>query len=181
MIAKYLIFAAIEIAILFWIIGAIKNKIRHDIAMAVGYFLFISLCFENFGNLFSFQYWELCNITTLKIIGFILLGISIIIALTTFFTMKSLGKPEKGWENTTQLIEKGIFSLVRHPIYFAAFLASTGVFLIKVSLFSVIIVCISDTCFFLAAFYEDKWNKEKFGEDYEKYKKKTKLFIPFIY
>ena len=41
MIAKYIIFAAIEIAILFWIIGAMKNKMRHDIAMDVGYFLFI--------------------------------------------------------------------------------------------------------------------------------------------
>lgn len=181
MIVKYIIFAAVEIGILFWVIGALRNKMRHEIAMSVGYFLFISLCFENFGNLLPFQYWELSDIITLKIIGFLLLGISIIIALTAFLTIKFLGKSKKGWESTTQLIEKGIFSLVRHPIYFAAFLASTGAFLIKVSVFSIIIACISDICFFLAAFYEDKWDEEKFGEDYKKYKKRTKLFIPFIY
>ena len=181
MIIKYVIFAAIEIAILIWVIGAIRSKILHEIAMSIGYFLFIIICFENFGNLFSFNYWNLGYIIALKIIGFLLFGMSIIIALTAFITMKTLGKPKKGWEDTTQLIEKGIFSLIRHPIYFAAFLASTGILLIKFSIFSIIIACISNICFFLAAVHEDKWDEEKFGNNYKEYIKKTKLFIPFIY
>lgn len=179
---KYIIFAAVEICIIiFWMAGAIRSKVRHEITMSIGYFLFIALCFENFGSLLPFQYWEVGSILALKIIGFALLGISVVIALTAFLTMKILGRPKKGWEDTTQLIESGIFSLVRHPIYFAAFLASTGVFFIKISILSIILVCVSDILFFLAAFYEDKLDEEKFGEAYKEYKNKTKLFIPFIY
>jgi hypothetical protein len=47
--AKYLIFSGIEIGVLLWIISAIKSKMRHEITMSVGYFMFIVLCFENFG------------------------------------------------------------------------------------------------------------------------------------
>jgi protein-S-isoprenylcysteine O-methyltransferase Ste14 len=178
---KYIIFAAVEIGVLVWVIEAIRSRVRHEITMSIGYFLFMALCFENFASLLPFQYWKLGSILSLRIIGFVLLGIGIVIALTAFFTMKILGKPKKGWEDTTQLIETGIFSLTRHPIYFAAFLGSTGVFLIKISIFSIILVCVSDVLFFLAAFYEDKWNEEKFGKAYKEYQKKTKLFIPFIY
>lgn len=177
----YIIFIGIELGVLAWIIGALKTKVRHEITMSIGYFLFIILCFENFAGLLHLQFWQSQDIFILKIIGFVLLGISIVIAATAMLTMKILGKPEKGWESTTQLIEKGIFALIRHPIYFAAFLASAGVFLIKVSLFSIIIACVTNISFVLSTIYEDKWDEEKFGEDYRKYKERTKLFVPFVW
>jgi protein-S-isoprenylcysteine O-methyltransferase Ste14 len=115
------------------------------------------------------------------VLGFTILGISVVLALTVFFTMIRLGKPKRGWEETTQLIEKGAFALVRHPLYSSGFIASTGVFLTKISIFSTFITCVSGILFFLSAFYEDKWDEDKFGEPYRRYQENTKLFIPFLY
>jgi protein-S-isoprenylcysteine O-methyltransferase Ste14 len=179
--ARYLIFSGIEIGVLIWIIRAIKSKVRHEITMSVGYFIFIILCFENFGHISGFPYQWVVSVFWLKVLGFAILGISVVLALTVFFTMIRLGKPKQGWEETTQLIDKGAFSLVRHPLYSSAFIASTGIFLTKISIFSAVIACISNILFFLSAFYEDKWDEEKFGDPYRRYQENTKLFIPFLY
>jgi len=170
---KYIIFAAVEIGVLVWVIEAIRSKVRHEITMSIGYFLFMALCFENFGTLLPFQYWKVDSVIALKIIGFVLLGVGIVMALTTFFTMKSLGKPKKGWEDTTQLIETGVFSLVRHPMYLASGLLVFGSVLISQHWLTLLLGVPLLVGFPIIVLRADKDLIEKFGDDYKRYMQKV--------
>jgi protein-S-isoprenylcysteine O-methyltransferase Ste14 len=177
----YVIFVLVEIPILVWFVGAVRKSEWHEIAMSVGAFLYVFLCFENFGKLLLFDYWKLADVPWLTIPGNILLVSGGVLFLTTFFTMRRLGKPSDAWENTTQLIETGVFGVIRHPIYFSAFLVMVGLLLMWFSTISLIVTFVACICFFLAAWFEDRWNEEKFGETYRHYQEHTRLFFPFIF
>lgn len=181
LLLKYILFFVIELGIIiFWLIPVIKIKEKHEIMMATGALLFIFLYFESFGKLLGINYWAYES-TLFGYIGIVVLLLAALIFIISSTTMRMLGKPKKGWEHTTQLIEKGIFSIIRHPIYFSSLLALLGVFMMKISIISIIILPIGTVCFFLSAKYEDQWNREKFGEIYDAYRQRTRMFIPFIY
>jgi protein-S-isoprenylcysteine O-methyltransferase Ste14 len=180
-IVMYLIYGVCILYIIYWLVGSIKRKEKHEIVMAVGAWLFISLCFESFGSLSRLEYWQIESPSYLKIIAMVFLVSAGLIFLISSQTMRRKGNPEKGWEHTTELVETGIFGLVRHPIYLSSLFAIVGVCLHKISLVSIVVTPIGGVLFFLAAWYEDAYNEKKFGDVYREYRKKTKLFVPFIY
>jgi len=178
---KYVAYTLCTLCIIWWLVGAIRWKETHEFTMALGAWLFFTLCFESFGNIFGLTYWKVEPTTATNVLGFILLGLSGLIFLVASQTMRRKGKPEKGWEQTTELVEIGIFSVIRHPIYFSSLLVILGIFFLKISLFSVLVTPVACLLFFLSAWYEDRWNEEKFVPKYREYRKRTRLFIPFIY
>jgi protein-S-isoprenylcysteine O-methyltransferase Ste14 len=167
--------------IVWWLAGAVRRKEKHEVTTAVGTWLFITLCFESFGNLAGLVYWFVEPSVLTNLAGIVSLVGSGLIFLVASQTMRLRGKPEKGWEQTTQLVETGIFSMIRHPIYLSSLLAMLGVFLLKISLISVIATPIGGMLFFLSARFEDEYDEKKFGQKYIEYRKKTKWFIPYIY
>lgn len=79
------------------------------------------------------------------------------------------------------LVITGVYSVIRHPIYLFYTIETVGYYVIKqnyVSIAAVVVVI-------LTAFYrmesEEKYLCQKFGDQYESYRKKTKRFIPFVY
>lgn len=79
------------------------------------------------------------------------------------------------------LVVTGIYSIIRHPIYLFYMIEMLGFFVIKqnyISLAAVIVVA-------LASFYrmkaEEKFLFQKFGNQFEAYREKTKRFIPFVF
>lgn len=178
---KYIVYAPLSVFCLVWFFSAIKKSEKHEMTMSLGALTVITLCFDTFWDLIPLNVWTLNDIPPLKIIGLSILSISGVTAALTVATMIILGKPKKGWEETTQLIEWGTFSLIRHPLYFAAFLAALGIFLVDINLISIVALIICTPLFFLSAYFEDQWNLDKFGEAYRRYQVKTKMFFPFIY
>jgi len=178
---KYGAYSVCTLYIVWWLKGAIRRRETHEVTMALGAWLFITLCFESFGRISSLSYWTVEPTTATNVLGFVFLGVSGLIFLITSHTMRRKGKPKKGWEQTTELIEIGIFSVVRHPIYFASLLAILGVLLLKISLFSIVVTPAAGVLFFLSAWYEDRYDERKFGPKYRQYRKRTHLFIPFVY
>jgi protein-S-isoprenylcysteine O-methyltransferase Ste14 len=83
-------------------------------------------------------------------------------------------------ENKEELINKGIFSHVRHPLYLGVLLIYLSLFFLSISLMSlglwVIIFLIYNR---LAAFEEDELEKI-YKEDYIEYKKRARRWIPRI-
>lgn len=178
---KYAVYTVCTIYIVWWMVGAVRRKEKHEFAMALGAWLFITLCFESFSQFSGLEYWTVAPTTATNVLGFVFLGVSGLIFLVTVQTMRRLGKPEKGWEETTTLVETGIFSVVRHPIYFSSLLAVLGVFLLKIFLVSVVVTPAAGVLFFLSARWEDTYNERKFGPAYAEYRKRTRLFVPFLY
>jgi protein-S-isoprenylcysteine O-methyltransferase Ste14 len=76
-----------------------------------------------------------------------------------------------------QVIQKGVFSISRHPIYLSALLLYLGFFLTTFSLMSLALLF----CIFIfyrhIVMFEERLLEKKFGQDYEEYKRDTPRWL----
>jgi len=77
-----------------------------------------------------------------------------------------------------QVITTGVFSIVRHPIYFGSILLYLGFILLSLSLLSVLIWFIIIIFYYMISRYEEKLLTQRFGSTYEEYKKKVPMLFP---
>jgi len=115
-----------------------------------------------------------------QIISWVLLILSAYFGLAGYLLLKRKGKSTINFENTTILVKSGVFSLIRHPLYFSLFLLGTGVMMKDPDLPALILGMINLVAVYLTAMTEEKEMVEKFGEPYKEYMKETKMFIPFL-
>jgi protein-S-isoprenylcysteine O-methyltransferase len=80
-----------------------------------------------------------------------------------------------------KLITSGPYSVVRHPMYFANILMYIGCLIIIRSyiLFGLFLILIAILSYRIKI--EEKELFNKFGKEYEEYKKKVALIIPYIF
>ena len=76
------------------------------------------------------------------------------------------------------VIEHGVFSRVRHPLYLAAILLYLGLLLLSFSIMATVIWIIIILFYNYIAIYEEKILIAKFGNDYIDYMKKAPRWIP---
>lgn len=81
----------------------------------------------------------------------------------------------------TELIDTGVFRVIRHPIYAGAILFYLGAILITLSLVSAVFWLVIVAAYTLIARYEERILTEAFGEKYISYKRKSGMFFPKIF
>jgi len=116
-----------------------------------------------------------------QIISWIFLAGSLFLAIHGFTLIKTEGNPTGDFEDTTRLITRGAYRFIRHPLYSSLLLFGLGAFLKGPSLLGVGLMGALFTGVILTARIEEKYNLERFGEEYQHYRDKTKCFIPYIY
>jgi protein-S-isoprenylcysteine O-methyltransferase Ste14 len=80
------------------------------------------------------------------------------------------------------IVQTGLYGYVRHPSYTGSLLSFTGFALSLNNWISLAVIVIPVLATFLnRIFLEEKMLQQKFGTEYEEYKKKTKRLIPMIY
>jgi protein-S-isoprenylcysteine O-methyltransferase Ste14 len=81
-----------------------------------------------------------------------------------------------------QLVERGPYRLIRHPMYTALVLSSVGMGLMAQSWAAVFVIVVADS---VAVWYririEEKALIAEFGEQYRSYSKRVKRLIPFVF
>ncbi len=80
-----------------------------------------------------------------------------------------------------RLVTHGIYSLVRHPIYFGVITICFGVPMYAASLYGFITMSVLIPLFLVRIRLEEALLMEEFGDAYRTYVKETKKLIPFIY
>ena len=114
------------------------------------------------------------------ICGGILLSIGTSTALAGTIALGRNITPFPKPSEKTQLVQSGIFSLIRHPIYTGVMFASLGWALVWQS-WPALLMALGLMPFFDAkARREEKWLRQKFS-DYDEYESCVKRFIPRIY
>lgn len=84
-----------------------------------------------------------------------------------------------GTERTrSEVIQTGVFRIVRHPIYLGAILFYIGATISTLSIVSAIILIVIIAFYFLISRYEEQILIEEFGDEYLKYKKKVGMLFP---
>jgi len=77
-----------------------------------------------------------------------------------------------------EIINTGVFRIVRHPIYLGAILFYLGATLITMSIASAAFWLIIIGVYIIICRYEERILTEAFGNDYLEYKKKTGMLFP---
>jgi len=134
-------------------------------------------------------YWFANPLSVKQIISWILLFYSVYLVIAGAILLKKVGNPTSvrkeeslyAFENTTILVETGIFSFIRHPLYSSLLFLTWGILLKNVTIDLLIIALISSILLYITAIRDEKECIVYFGEKYILYMKRSKMFIPFIF
>ena len=97
-------------------------------------------------------------------------------ALTLGRNLTPFPKPS----NETQLVQHGIYGLIRHPLYTAVFCAAAGWSLVWQSWPALVASLALGVFFDAKARHEERWLRQQFP-DYADYERRVRRFIPWIY
>lgn len=116
-----------------------------------------------------------------QIVGVVIVILGTVISLWSRYTLAA------NWANgyeyqikeDQELVTRGVYSVIRHPIYLGLILVAIGIELVAQSY-----LWISYLAFFIAFYFqgrrEEKILLNHFGDKYKEYMKHTKMLIPFI-
>lgn len=117
----------------------------------------------------------------LHIISWILLIVSLLMAIHGFRLLRLIGCPRDSIEDTSELVVEGAYRFIRHPLYASLLVFAGGVFFKDVSLIAGLLFVWVGIFLTATARVEEQQNLERFGAIYADYMKTTKMFIPLIF
>ncbi len=174
MINIFLLAAGTAGIIIFSWFLSIKHKRYHGIARF--------FAFESIFILFLMNYrsWFLDPFSPVHILSWLLLLLSIYPVTAGFILLKKVGKPDSNFENTSVLVQSGIYAYIRHPLYLSVLLLGTGIMLKDISPVQLLLGTINIIALIFTTLIEEKEMVMKFGDEYRTYMKNTKMFIPWL-
>ena len=78
------------------------------------------------------------------------------------------------------VIRKGVFKVVRHPIYLSEILLYLGLLMLSMSLAAAAVWIVAIGFFHYISRYEEKLLLARFGEEYAKYMREVPMWIPWF-
>ena len=138
---------------------------------------------------FNYPYWFTDPFSFAQIISWVFLILSAYLVLAGVFMLKSGGKSSKTredknlykFEQTTELVESGIYRYIRHPMYASLLFLTWGICLKNVTTALLTAALLSSIMLYITARLDEKECIQFFGEKYRRYMKKTTRFIPFLF
>jgi protein-S-isoprenylcysteine O-methyltransferase Ste14 len=136
----------------------------------------------------SFKYWFDNPFVIRQLLSWLFLFISTYLLISGVLLLKKIGKPNKErdkeglyqFEQTSRLVDTGIFKYIRHPLYASLLFLTWGIFLKNITVETLIVSCLSSVFLFLTAKADEKECVQYFGKQYIDYIRRTKRFVPFI-
>ncbi|MGY5877057.1 MAG: isoprenylcysteine carboxylmethyltransferase family protein [Candidatus Thorarchaeota archaeon] len=122
-----------------------------------------------------FFYYNAYALDIVMYSGWILLVVGFIIMSLPKYVLKERGGiPEgKSWVHTTTVVDKGIYGVVRHPIYVGWALTALALMLISQHWITVLLGALPFIVIVNYILVEDRNNVEKFGEPYVQYSERV--------
>ena len=111
------------------------------------------------------------GIKELRYAGWIIFAVGLVLIFLPMFVFRSKGKVNKGkdWTKTTVLVDTGIYSVVRHPLYLGWLLMYVAIIFWSQHWLTIIVGVLGMTCVYLISRQEDQRLVEKFDDDYKRY------------
>lgn len=111
------------------------------------------------------------------ILGILFIIIGVILWLSAVLVTQIDNKIKEG-----KLITTGIYSIVRNPIYSAFLFVFTGIIFLVNNIYLLVLPIISWIyLIILLKLTEEKWLKDKFTDEYDRYSKNVNRVIPNIF
>lgn len=116
-----------------------------------------------------------------QIPSWILLLLSLFLAIHGFRLLRMVGRPVGSIENTQVLVQQGAYRFIRHPLYASLLGLAWGATLKYPAPAALALAGIATAALVLTARAEELECLEKFGDEYGAYMRRTRRFIPFLY
>ena len=178
-----LIFLSLSIPVIYISRKYLRNRKTH------GFYRF--LAWECILTLFAINYrfWFADPFSVCQIISWILLIASFYPLIAGAILLNRTGKQKKSeredilyeFEKTTKLVDSGIFSYIRHPLYLSLILVTWGIFFKNINLYLLPVSILSTVFLYITARFDEKECIAYFGHKYKDYIKRTSMFIPYIF
>ena len=142
--------------------------------ISIGYYLSFLVGSTKIGRIY---HWD-----AFFVIGAIMITIGLIIRISAILTLKKQFTYTVTKLVDHELIETGMYKLIRHPAYLGQLIIFTGLAVTLSNWLSIIIMLVSVLSGYLYRInIEEKFMAEQIGQNYINYKKRTKRLIPGIY
>lgn len=105
---------------------------------------------------------------------------SLLFIAGAYLIIKSHGVLFGKEKKETSLIQEGVFSMVRHPMYFGSILLFLSFVVLSYSVLSFLVWLVICFFYYFISKYEEQLLIMQFGDAYREYRKKVPMFIPFL-
>jgi protein-S-isoprenylcysteine O-methyltransferase Ste14 len=144
------------------------------ITISIGYWLSFIMAATKMGRIY---HWN-----TLFVIGLILAIIGLIIRVTSILTLKQQFTYTVTKIEDHELIESGLYRIIRHPGYLGQLIIFLGISTSLSNWLSILLMMVPVLLGYLnRIIVEEKFMIEQMGQKYIDYQKRTKRLIPLIY
>jgi protein-S-isoprenylcysteine O-methyltransferase Ste14 len=172
---EIILFVAFSGGIVFVSWPSLRNWRSHGFYRFFAFEVILGLILLNVGHWFTDPF------AVHQIASWLLLSLSLFLAVHGFYLLAVAGKPKGHIEQTTTLVKVGAYKYIRHPLYSSLLLLAWGVFLKDSSLLGGVVALVASAGLVATARVEEAENLQRFGEDYAAYMKTTKMFLPFLF
>ncbi len=125
--------------------------------------------------------WAVREFGTFQIIGTFVLLLGVVLRIISILTLGKYFAGDILVNSERKLVKSGIYRWVRHPSYTGEIIAFLGLAIVFEHIPSSLFIFIFPSLAFIyRAIVEEKFLELEFGQEYIEYKKKTKMFIPFL-
>jgi protein-S-isoprenylcysteine O-methyltransferase Ste14 len=131
-------------------------------------------------TLLNWRFWFIDVFSWSQLTSWILLFGSIPLAVEGFRLLRVVGTPQGQFENTTKLVTLGVYRYIRHPLYGSLILLGCGVFFKNMTTLGCALAMVNLGALFATAKTEEDEMVKTFGIEYELYRRRTKMFIPYF-
>lgn len=183
-LVKLAVFLLLSVVIVYISRASIRKPRSH------GFYRFFA--WECIAALFSFNMdaWFRDPFSWRQLISWLLLITSLLPLAFGIHGLTAKGKPAKqreaepqllAFEKTTTLVTTGIYHYIRHPLYSSLLFLAWGIFF-KIPHWSGVLLVLAATFSLIATARADEAECIRFfGDSYQEYMKRTKMFVPFIF
>lgn len=103
--------------------------------------------------------------------GWAVLAAGLALIFSSMFFLRTRGQPEEGrdFTQTTQLVQSGLYAVVRHPLYLGWLLMYLAAMFLSQHWVVAVLALLGVACMVLIVRQEDRLLAERFGDAYESY------------
>ena len=180
---KWIAFTVLSVPVIYFSWRTLFNVKSHGFYRFFSWECIIWLLVSNY------SFWFDNPLSVNQIFSWIFLSVSLYLIIAGVILIKKVGKPgnnraEKNlynFENTTELVDNGIFYYIRHPLYSSLLFLTWGIFFKKTTEILLLVSTLSSLFLYLTARFDENECIRYFGHKYERYMKRSKMFIPFVF
>lgn len=125
-----------------------------------------------------------------QLVSWLALFSSLLILFAGIYQLRHAGQADSSqraddelfaFEQTTQVVDSGIYRWIRHPLYCSLLLLTWGIALKQLMPLTLVIALFSTLCLYLTARQDERECLAYFGLTYRDYMQRSRMFIPYLF